>query len=51
MTEKRKKILEKELHQIQRQLGAVSGVKKRHELLKKQLLLKKEFKSLGGNRK
>jgi hypothetical protein len=51
MTEKRKKIIEKELHQIQRQLGVVSGVKKRHQLLKRQLLLKKEIKTLSGNRK
>ncbi len=51
MTEKRKRIIEKELHQIQRQLGVVSGVKRRHELLKRQSFLKKEIKAIGANRK
>ena len=46
MKDKRKIALEKELLTIERQLKNVSGVGKRHKLLKRQLELKKELKGI-----
>ena len=44
MTDKKKLQIERELRKIKRQLKIVSGIKKRHELSKRQLELKKELK-------
>ncbi|MHA2155770.1 MAG: hypothetical protein ACXABU_10570 [Candidatus Hodarchaeales archaeon] len=49
MVEKKKRIIEKELRRIEVQLGSISGVRKRHTLLKRQNVLKKELKGIRGN--
>jgi hypothetical protein len=51
MTDKRKHVIEKELQRIKLQLNSVSGVKRRHVLLKKQINLKKELKNIKKGKK
>jgi hypothetical protein len=46
MVEKRKKVILRDLKKIRRHLNSTSGVKKRHELLKQQRLLRKEMKMI-----
>ena len=50
MIDKKKRLLEKDLRRIELQIKTVSGIRKRRELLKKQLLLKKELRSIGKKR-
>jgi hypothetical protein len=47
MIDNKRRMLEKQLQRIEIQLGSVSGIKGRHVLLKKQIVLKKELKALS----
>ena len=51
MINKRKHVIEKELKRIKLQLNSVSGVKRRHGLLKKQVNLKRELKTIEKSKK
>ena len=44
MKDKKKLLIERQLRKIEKQLKIFSGIKKRHELLKRQQELKKELK-------
>jgi hypothetical protein len=51
MIDKNKMYIERELHKIEKQLKAVSGIKKHHKLLKRQQELKNELKSINTRKK